>query len=199
MRWKSTWRWMTSRIDRIVNRTDTAVARDRRLIPMIDRLEHRVVQSVTAITAQAFPQLLAPPNDHVRFVTFTGTVTDNAPARPQASYQVVDLYHLYNPTGLIPLTEVSPEHYTFEFTLPFRASSSVNTQPRGRHFYVTIAAANQADANQFKVLPIFVPYPGFRLAIPKVPKHPLFPTPHHPTTPPVRRHAPAPTSAHHAR
>ncbi len=199
MRWKSTWRWMTSRIDRIVNRTDAAEKRDRRVRPIVDRLETRVVQSVTAITAQAFPQLLAPPNDHVRFVTFSGTVTDDAPARPQASYQVVDLYHLYDPSGLIPLTEVSPEHYTYQFTLPFRASSSTNTQPKGRHFYVTIAAANQADANMFKVLPVFVPYPGFRLAIPKVPKRPLFPTPHHRLNPPVQHHASAPTSAHHPR
>jgi hypothetical protein len=143
--------------------------RPRRTIPSAEAIERRLVLSVTGLTASASPAILRPinPNNqphavtlqHILRVTVAGQVSVDQ-GTPALSYQVVDQYGRFQPSGqVMSLVPAGPGEYfyTVQFGLSILRDPHI---PGGRN-YAVIIKAQDGSSVRFAVAGVTVPPVGF--------------------------------------
>jgi hypothetical protein len=129
----------------------------RRQRPEFDALEGRALTVIsTDLTVVANPNVLFPANDKYEPVTISGHIISTRPGPPKAAFFVVDEYRRDEPSGRVPLTQVTSNTYFYSFTIHLQAKNSIHI-PDGRQYDITVAASDQDNA-EGKTIAVVVPH-----------------------------------------
>ncbi len=138
----------------------------RKLEPQLAPLESRQLLYFSPTVATAVPSTLWPPNSRYVPVVVSGLFKEFAlignkpdfrllPGPKQASFNVVDEYHLDEPSGPVHLTNLGGGEFSYSFTIHLQASRSTEFDA-GRRYYINIAA-DDSDGWSGKTLVVQVP------------------------------------------
>ncbi len=144
--------------------------RPRRIEPMLEPIEPRLVLSVTGLTASVSPTILRPidpsnqpravSKQHLLRVTVAADVAvDPGDGTPTVSYRVIDQYGRDQPSGHLALQAISGglEDFAAQFGLSDLRDPAT---PGGRHYTVIVTAHDGTSVRQSEAV-VTVPPAGF--------------------------------------
>ncbi len=143
--------------------------------PVLSPLEDRQLLTVAAVTVEANPDILSPPDGRFVQVDVTGTVTvfveaptaATQPRVPETSFQVTDEFRRIEPRGPVTLVKLNDfsfqsqgqnynaSNYTYEFPITLQASRS-SRDSDGRQYSLLVGAEDHENG-QGTTIPILVP------------------------------------------
>lgn len=141
-------------------------ARRARCEPAVLGLERRELPVITAFTAAATPNVLAPPDNRYVAVEVAGTITDTRGLPRSANFFVVDEYRKLEPRGpLVLAPTATKDQFAFDVTINLQARRADHITA-GRRYYVILTAGDQ-DGGVGRVVPVLVPHGRKAVPVPQ--------------------------------
>ncbi|WZO96598.1 hypothetical protein EP7_003598 [Isosphaeraceae bacterium EP7] len=141
--------------------------RERR--PILDALERRDLMVTQIVFPAAVPHYVFPPDGRTVTIHVSGFVaTSRTDKAPVAHFRVVDKYRQYEPQGIVALTKLDPNGYSYAFDVNVPAKNGPLDQ-QGRFFNILVEGTDQ-DTTAGSYVRVSVPGPQAAKAAKATPK-----------------------------